>query len=148
MATVLLCLAGARLAFAAVAPVIHRSATAGTSSGTLAGSSMISLPPAATVAPSPADQVAIAAKVTQAAEAVLPSAEVGFEVFDLVAGSVLTSHDADRQFASMSAMIKPTSHSKAAIDPSRRKLLPAAIRSPSSADSNARRDNCTPRGPS
>ena len=65
---------------------------------------MISLPPPATVAPSPADQVAIAAKVTQAAEAVLPSAEVGFEVFDLVAGSVLTSHDADRQFASMSVV--------------------------------------------
>ncbi len=43
-------------------------------------------------------------KVAQAAQTVLPNAEVGFEVFDRTDGTVLASRGADRQFASMSVV--------------------------------------------
>ncbi|MBV8993385.1 MAG: hypothetical protein JO287_06715 [Pseudonocardiales bacterium] len=40
----------------------------------------------------------------QATQAVLPAAQVGFEVFDRATGRVLASQDADRQVASMSVV--------------------------------------------
>ena len=46
----------------------------------------------------------MAARVKQATQAVLPGAQVGYEVFDRTTGSVLTSQDADRQVASMSVV--------------------------------------------
>ncbi|MGH3800091.1 MAG: hypothetical protein ACRDTD_08180 [Pseudonocardiaceae bacterium] len=54
--------------------------------------------------PSPPDQAAAAAKVKQAMHAVLPNAQVSFEVFDRQNNAVLTSQDAGRQFASMSVV--------------------------------------------
>jgi len=36
--------------------------------------------------------------------AVLPDAQEGFEVFDLLTGAVLTSHNAGQQFAAMSVV--------------------------------------------
>ena len=58
---------------------------------------------ATTPVPSPPDQ-AWAAAVKQAMHAALPNAQVGFEVFDRQTNTVLTSQDADRQFASMSVV--------------------------------------------
>jgi hypothetical protein len=58
---------------------------------------------ATTPVPSPPDQ-AWAAAVKQAMHAALPNAQVGFEVFDRQNNTVLTSQDADRQFASMSVV--------------------------------------------
>lgn len=52
--------------------------------------------------PSPPDNASAAAKVTQAMHEVVPNAQVGFAVFDRQNNTVLISHDADRQFASMS----------------------------------------------
>ncbi|MGH3812108.1 MAG: serine hydrolase [Pseudonocardiaceae bacterium] len=59
---------------------------------------------AATPVPSPPDRTTVAAKVQQAMHAVLPKAQVGFAVFDRQNDTVLTSQDADRQFASMSVV--------------------------------------------
>lgn len=47
-------------------------------------------------------QATTAATVQEAMRAVLPSARVGFEVFDRKAGTVLTSQHADQRFAAMS----------------------------------------------
>ncbi len=57
-----------------------------------------------TPVPSPPDPATAAAKVRQAMDAVLPNAQVGFVVFDRQTNTVLTSQDADRQFASMSVV--------------------------------------------
>lgn len=46
----------------------------------------------------------MASRVKQATQAVLPDAQVGYEVFDRTTGSVLSSQDADRQVASMSVV--------------------------------------------
>ena len=91
-----LCIAGAGLASAAAAPSAHRS------NALLA----ISSPPVAASRPeSPAvDPTIAAARVEQATQAVLPAAQVSFEVFDRATGSVLTSQNADRQVASMSVV--------------------------------------------
>ncbi|MGH4008975.1 MAG: serine hydrolase [Pseudonocardiaceae bacterium] len=59
---------------------------------------------ATTPVPSPPDPAAAAAKVRQAMHAVLPNTQVGFAVFDRQNNTVLASHDADRQFASMSVV--------------------------------------------
>ncbi|MDQ4093745.1 MAG: hypothetical protein M3143_10195 [Actinomycetota bacterium] len=59
---------------------------------------------AITAVPSPPDQASAAAKVTHAMHEVLPNAQVGFTVFDRQLNTVLTSHDAGRQFASMSVV--------------------------------------------
>jgi hypothetical protein len=114
----LLCIAGAGLASAAAAPIVHRSsaASAGTSlpatvpdrpsTVTLPGQPATSPPLAAAGPPvsAVADQATAAARVKQATQAVLPAAQVGFEVFDRATGSVLTSQDADRHVASMSVV--------------------------------------------
>ncbi|MGH3870781.1 MAG: hypothetical protein ACRDSR_04575 [Pseudonocardiaceae bacterium] len=50
----------------------------------------------------PADQAATA--TVRAMQAVLPSAQVGFAVFDRACDTLLTSQDTDRQFASMSVV--------------------------------------------
>lgn len=55
-------------------------------------------------APSSDDQAVVAARVNQATQAVLPTAQVSFMVFDRINGTVLTSQDADRQVASMSVV--------------------------------------------
>ncbi|MDQ3762148.1 MAG: hypothetical protein M3460_10790 [Actinomycetota bacterium] len=59
---------------------------------------------ATTPASSPPDEATTVAEVTQAMHAVLPDAQVGFTVFDRQNNTVLISHDADRQFASMSVV--------------------------------------------
>ena len=59
---------------------------------------------ASTPVPSPPDNASAAAKVTQAMHEVVPDAQVGFTVFDRQNNTVLLSHDADRQFASMSVV--------------------------------------------
>jgi hypothetical protein len=56
------------------------------------------------VAPVAEDPAVIAATVQQAMQAVLPSADVGFEVFDRSNGTVLTSNNADQPFAAMSVV--------------------------------------------
>ncbi|MGH3514225.1 MAG: hypothetical protein ACRDRB_18410, partial [Pseudonocardiaceae bacterium] len=57
------------------------------------------------VVASAADQASTAATTAQQAmHAVLPNAQDGFEVLDLQAGAVLTSHNAGQQFAAMSVV--------------------------------------------
>jgi hypothetical protein len=127
LVTTLLCIAGAGLAPAAVAPIIHRSSvvrlmtsslrsndpatTATGPNGAIPLSPPISPPlispplAAATVTPpSLADQAAAAANVTRATQAVLPNVLLGFEVFDRTTGTVLTSQNVERQFAAMSVV--------------------------------------------
>ncbi|MGH3603452.1 MAG: hypothetical protein ACRDQI_05435 [Pseudonocardiaceae bacterium] len=110
--TALLCTAGAGLASAEIAPAAHASMVARHSTPT---------PPQRIIAPaasgdtaaaaqmavvaSAADQASTAATTAQQAmHAVLPNAQDGFEVFDLQAGAVLTSHNAGQQFAAMSVV--------------------------------------------
>jgi hypothetical protein len=126
--TTLLFIAGAGLASAAVTPIFHRSGVVRLMTSSLRGGHpattkadpsraippgppiisplVINSPPVvATVSrPSQADQAAAAAKVTQATQSVLPNAQVGFEVFDRMEGTVLASQGADRQFAAMSVV--------------------------------------------
>jgi hypothetical protein len=59
---------------------------------------------ATTPVPSPPDNASAATKVKQAMREVVPDAQVGFKVFDRQNNTVLISHDADRQFASMSVV--------------------------------------------
>lgn len=108
----LLCIAGAGLASAAVTPIIHRSSalfppsSLPASSAIPPGQPAISPPPIPASPPeSPAVDPAIAAaRVTQATQAVLPDAQVAFEVFDRATGRALTSQSSDRQVASMSVV--------------------------------------------
>ncbi len=118
--TVLLCITGAGLASAAVAPIVHRAtAEAGQTSAPPAAS--VPLPgsppppssspwasPPAIVASTPVsavvDQEATVARVKQATEAVLPDAQVSYEVFDRTTGSIVASQNADQQVASMSVV--------------------------------------------
>jgi hypothetical protein len=118
LTAVLLCIIGTGLASAAVDPIIHQSsakrpatvslrdsgpatAAGGPDSAILPGSATISPPPS----DSPlADRAAVPAKVQQATQAVLPDAQIGFEVFDRVDNTMLTSEDADQQFAAMSVV--------------------------------------------
>ncbi|MDT7712214.1 MAG: hypothetical protein QOG46_903 [Pseudonocardiales bacterium] len=128
LTTVLLCIAGAGLASAAVAPIIHHSSAArpatvsppGRVPATAAGDPNTGiLPGAATISPSPsnssltadttpasslADRATAPARVKQATQGVLPNAQVGFEVFDRADNTILTSEDADQQFAAMSVV--------------------------------------------
>jgi hypothetical protein len=100
-ATALLCIAGAGLACAEVEPTVHHSSAARHTTQT---------PPAASMkvvdkpVPSGGDQVTTAAAVQQAMQAVLPNAQVGFEVFDRQTDTVLASQNAGQQFASMSVV--------------------------------------------
>ncbi|HXT44168.1 MAG TPA: serine hydrolase [Pseudonocardiaceae bacterium] len=99
--TALLCITGAGLASAAVGPKpVHHPAAV------VAPRSISVTSPPASVADEPVvvDQAAVAARVKQATQAVLPDAQIGYEVFDRVTGSVLTSQDADRPVASMSVV--------------------------------------------
>ncbi|MGH3975119.1 MAG: hypothetical protein ACRDS9_17590 [Pseudonocardiaceae bacterium] len=59
---------------------------------------------AITPVPPPPENASAAAKVKQAMHEVVPDAQVGFKVFDRQDNTVLISHDADRQFASMSVV--------------------------------------------
>lgn len=101
VATALLCIAGAGLASAEVEPTVHHSSVAGRTT---------QAPPAASMkvvdnpVPSGGDQVTTAAAVQQAMQAVLPNAQVGFEVFDRQTDTVLASQNAGQQFASMSVV--------------------------------------------
>ncbi|MGH3845361.1 MAG: hypothetical protein ACRDS0_28615 [Pseudonocardiaceae bacterium] len=126
LATALLCIAGTGLASAAVVPMIHKSSPATISpppavappqSTSPQSTSQQSTPQQSTSPPSnpqlaadtaaassAADRAASPARVQQAAQAVLPHAQVGFEVFDRTDDTVLTSQDADQQFASMSVV--------------------------------------------
>ncbi len=62
-------------------------------------------PPTTTDPPPPADDPAVvAAQVQQAMQGVLPSADVGFEVFDRSTDTVLTSQNVTQQFAAMSVV--------------------------------------------
>ncbi len=114
----LLCVAGVEFAFAApIASIADRSIATWHITAATHGKRPITAPDTGSVAPpsppmttattpvpgSP-DQAAAAAKVTQAMHAVLPNARVGFAVFDRQNNTVLTSQDADRQFASMSVV--------------------------------------------
>ncbi|MGH3828010.1 MAG: hypothetical protein ACRDQX_12705 [Pseudonocardiaceae bacterium] len=94
---VLLCVAGAGLASAAVAPSAPHSRAA-------------QIPPeplmtlAAAPVPPPGEQLTTPVSVTQAMQAVLPSAKVSFEVYDRQANVVLTSQNADQPGAAMSVV--------------------------------------------
>jgi len=100
--TALLCIAGAGLASAAVGPkTVHRPAAV------VAPRSVPMPSPPASIAddqPVVVDQAAVAARVKQATQAVVPEAQVGFEVFDRTTGSVLASENADQPVASMSVV--------------------------------------------
>lgn len=50
------------------------------------------------------DQAAVAARVKQATQGVVPGAQVGYEVFDRTTGRVLASDNADQPVASMSVV--------------------------------------------
>lgn len=54
--------------------------------------------------PSPGDQLAAATAAQRAMQAVLPSVQAGFEVFDRQTDTVLTSQNAGQQFPSMSVV--------------------------------------------
>jgi hypothetical protein len=88
----LLCAAGAGFATAAVSPVARHETIA---------APPVTLPPATRPAAEPAitDQA-----VQQAMQAVLPSTQAGFEVFDRATATVLISHNADQQVAAMSVV--------------------------------------------
>ncbi len=62
------------------------------------------MPVATASVPSPGEQLTTAVTVTQAMQAVLPNAHVGFEVFDRQTDTVLISQNAGQQFASMSVV--------------------------------------------
>jgi hypothetical protein len=118
--TVLLCITGAGLASAAVGPIVHRSSAAARPAGAPFPATVplpasppaplsvpwASQPEAAASTPVPAvvDQEATAARVRQATQAVLPDAQVGYEVFDRTTGSIVASQNADQQVASMSVV--------------------------------------------
>jgi hypothetical protein len=127
LTTALLCIAGTGLASAAVAPIIHQSSARpatvfprGSIPPSAAGEPNTGIRPApATVSPSPtdsslaadttsassvADRATVPVKVKQATQAVLPNAQVGYEVFDRIDNTTLTSADADQQFAAMSVV--------------------------------------------
>ncbi|HET9118028.1 MAG TPA: hypothetical protein VFN75_08150, partial [Pseudonocardiaceae bacterium] len=123
LTTALLCIAGTGLASAAVA---HSSAArpaaasphgsdpdataAGPDTGIVPGPAETSpspseSPPAAEATPTPSvARTTTPARLKQATQAVLPSAQVGYEVFDRVDNINLTSGDADQQFAAMSVV--------------------------------------------
>jgi hypothetical protein len=61
-------------------------------------------PAAVRPAASTVDPTAVATKAQQAMLAVLPSADVSFEIFDRQSGTVLTSENPSRPFASMSVV--------------------------------------------
>lgn len=100
----LLALTAAALICPAGAGLMSADATATTASPPIAAQHHMAArhgqPP--TPEPSPPDQAAAAAKAEQAMHAVLPNAKVGFKVFDRRTGTVLASHNAGQQFASMS----------------------------------------------
>lgn len=112
----LVCAAGGGLVSVAVAPVVHRAATvrsvtavarSSPPSSAAATSTPPPDPPTTVVTPAalPAeDPAVVAARVQQAMLAVLPSADVGFEVYDRQTGTVLASNNADQQFAAMSVV--------------------------------------------
>ena len=97
LTTALLCIAGTGLASAAVAPIIHHSSAARPATD----SSL-----AAYTAPTSSltDPATAPARVKQATQAVLPNAQVGFEVFDRDDHTTVTSEDANQQFAAMSVV--------------------------------------------
>jgi hypothetical protein len=118
--TALLCITGAGLASAAVGPktVHHPTAVVAPSSVPTISqpvsaaddrSPAVGQAPAVDQAPTvdqaPAvDQAAVAAQVKQASQAVVPAAQVGFEVFDRTTGRVVASENADQPVAAMSVV--------------------------------------------
>ncbi|MGH3830368.1 MAG: hypothetical protein ACRDRS_07920 [Pseudonocardiaceae bacterium] len=100
---VLLCVAGAGLASAEVAPSAHHSRAAQIPSAEqIPSAARLTL--AAAPASPPGEQLTTAASVTQAMRAVLPSAKVSFEVYDRQTDTVLTSQNADQPGAAMSVV--------------------------------------------
>ena len=97
-ATVLLCAASAGLASAAITPTAHGSMVTRHVKPTLPRPAVSAPANQATAA------AEVAAQAMTAMHAVLPNARVGFEVFDRQTGGVLTSQNADQQFASMSVV--------------------------------------------
>ncbi|MGH3852372.1 MAG: hypothetical protein ACRDR6_02505 [Pseudonocardiaceae bacterium] len=94
---VLLCVAGAGLASAEVAPSAHHSRA-----GQIPSAPLMTL--AAAPASPPGERLTTAASVTRAMQAVLPSAKVSFEVYDRQTNAVLTSQNADQPGAAMSVV--------------------------------------------
>ena len=112
--TALLCITGAGLASAAVGPkTLHHPAAVVAPSSVPTISQPVSAaddqspavdqPPAVGQAPA-VDQAAVAAQVKQASQAVVPAAQVGFEVFDRTTGRVMASENADQPVAAMSVV--------------------------------------------
>ncbi|MFZ0121295.1 MAG: hypothetical protein WAN20_05860 [Pseudonocardiaceae bacterium] len=117
-ATALLCIIGAGLAPAVIAPTAYGSMVTRLSTPTpttraptittpVASDDTAPAAPVAAVTP-PADQATTAATTAKQADhamhAVLPKVQDGFEVFDLQTGTVLTSNNAGQQFAAMSVV--------------------------------------------
>jgi hypothetical protein len=117
-ATALLCIIGAGLAPAVIAPTAYGSMVtrlsapapttrAPTITTPAASDDTTPAAPVAAVTP-PADQATTAATTAKQADhvmhAVLPKMQDGFEVFDLQTGTVLTSNNAGQQFAAMSVV--------------------------------------------
>ncbi|HEX4100966.1 MAG TPA: hypothetical protein VHY21_10575 [Pseudonocardiaceae bacterium] len=117
-ATALLCIIGAGLAPAVIAPTAYGSMVtrlstpapttrAPTITTPAASDDTAPAAPVAAVTP-PADQATTAATTAKQADhamhAVLPKVQDGFEVFDLQTGTVLTSNNAGQQFAAMSVV--------------------------------------------
>ncbi len=102
LTTALFCIAGTGLASAQSLAIIHQSSAARPATVSPLGS----VPAAAdtTSASSVAERAAVPARVRQATQAVLPNAQVAFEVFDRHDNTTLTSEDADQQFAAMSVV--------------------------------------------
>jgi len=98
---VLLCAAGAGVASAAIVPAVHHLSVTGRATLTPRAAPMTTV---RNPVPSPVDPLATAAAVQQAMQAVLPNAQVGFEVFDRQTGTVLTSHHTGQQFPAMSVV--------------------------------------------
>lgn len=99
--TALLCITGAGLASAQSLKVVHRPPVV-IATGSVPAP-IVALAPVVGQAPV-VDQAEVAARVKQATQAVLPDAQVGYEIFDRATGSVLASQDADRPVASMSVV--------------------------------------------
>ena len=112
----LLCIAGAGLASAEVAPSNHRStavrhtrpipATRTTGSASTHTNTPPNPPMTAVTVSEPAldDRAIATAKVEQATQAILPNSQVSFEVFDRATSTMLASQNASQQYASMSVV--------------------------------------------
>jgi len=104
--TALLCITGAGLASAAVGPkAVHHPAAAPAAVSAPRSVPVTSQPVSSADEQAPVvDQAAVAARVKQATQAVVPGAQVGYAVFDRTTGRLLASENADQPVASMSVV--------------------------------------------